>query len=339
MPDEISDVQLADRPMTPEPESPSYNADNSENDEVDAHLTHAAQLRKTSDNVYMSNRKSMNLRAYVHAVHRRTEAPTLLDSGATENFMSLMYAKWLKLPFKCLPYKQPLLNINGTTNKTGSLKYYIDLQVQTGTKRTSMCFFLTDLGHHRVILGYPWFASFISFSVPCTAYSPCHESIIVPQSCRQNLGPPPQTLSCVVAVERKCHRLKNDNTVPKLKGLTWYPPCQKPKPHHQSFNLDPLHTNYDSHHLGYNTLPINHDPLCLDHNLREYLQRFQSVLEGQWRRDGNTNKVWVLYIYNCHMVLTYLVVEHIQINAVLNGLASPSCIEPTSETFDGISTP
>jgi len=47
----------------------------------------------------------MSLRAYVHTVHRRTEAPTLLDSGATENFMSLMYAKWLKLPFKHLPYE------------------------------------------------------------------------------------------------------------------------------------------------------------------------------------------------------------------------------------------
>jgi len=34
----------------------------------------------------------------------------------------------------------------------------MDLQVQTGTKRTNMRFFLTDLGHHRVILGYPWFA-------------------------------------------------------------------------------------------------------------------------------------------------------------------------------------
>src|SRR5882757_10027546 len=45
------------------------------------------------------------------------------------------------------------------TNKTGSLKYYVDLQVQTGTKRTNMCFFLMDLGHHRVILGYPWFAA------------------------------------------------------------------------------------------------------------------------------------------------------------------------------------
>src|SRR5712671_1700273 len=148
-----------DGPLTPEPESPSRNNENPENDEADARLTHTAQLRKTSDNVYMSNRKSMNLRAYVHATHRRTETPALLDSGATENFMNLTYAKWLKLPFKHLPYERPLLNVDGTTNKTGSLKFYVDLQVQTGTKRTSMHFFLTDLGHHRVILGYPWFAA------------------------------------------------------------------------------------------------------------------------------------------------------------------------------------
>jgi len=50
----------------------------------------------------MSNWKSMNLRTYVHAAHRRTETAALLDSGAMENFMSLMYAKWLKLPFKRL---------------------------------------------------------------------------------------------------------------------------------------------------------------------------------------------------------------------------------------------
>src|SRR5712671_4412555 len=131
----------------------------SQNDEADTCLVHVAWLRKASDNVYMSNRKSMNLRAYVHAAHRRTEAPALLDSGATENFMNLTYAKWLKLPIKRLPYEQPLLNVDGTTNKTGSLKFYVDLQVQTGTKRTSMRFFLTDLGHHRVILGYPWFAA------------------------------------------------------------------------------------------------------------------------------------------------------------------------------------
>jgi len=101
-----------------EPNTPSYDADDSasdqsdetqnptsQNDEAEERLVHAAWLRKTSENVYMSNRKSMTLKAYIHAAHRRTEAPTLLDSGATENFMSLTYAKWLKLPFKRLPYE------------------------------------------------------------------------------------------------------------------------------------------------------------------------------------------------------------------------------------------
>src|SRR5712675_3514289 len=142
-----------------EAESVETQQPSSQNNEANARLAHAEWLRKTSENVYISNRKSLNLKAYVHAAHRRTEAPALLDSGATENFISLAYAKWLKLSFKRLPHERPLLNVDGTTNKTGSLKYYVDLQVQTGTKRTSMRFFLTDLGHHRVILGYPWFAA------------------------------------------------------------------------------------------------------------------------------------------------------------------------------------
>src|SRR5712672_1746925 len=131
----------------------------SQNDGANARLAHAEWLRKTSDNVYMSNRKSMVLKAYIHAAHRRTEAPTLLDSGATENFINLNYAKWLRLPFKRLPYERPLFNVDGSANKNGSLKYYTDLEVQTGTKRTNMRFFLADLGEHKVILGYPWFAA------------------------------------------------------------------------------------------------------------------------------------------------------------------------------------
>jgi len=94
-------------------DAPSHHADDSmsdqsdetqnptsQNNEANARLVHAAWLRKTSENVYMSNRKAMSLKAYVHAAHRRTEASALLDLGATENFMSLIYAKWLKLPFK-----------------------------------------------------------------------------------------------------------------------------------------------------------------------------------------------------------------------------------------------
>jgi hypothetical protein len=49
--------------------------------------------------------------------------------------------------------------MDGTENKSGKLKYYMDLEVQTGTNRTHMRFFLTDLGEHKVILGYSWFAA------------------------------------------------------------------------------------------------------------------------------------------------------------------------------------
>jgi len=150
---------LCDSEESEDEESAETQNPTSQNNEADARLVHAAWLRKTSDNVYMSNQKSMNLRTYVHAVHRRTETAALLDSGATENFMSLTYTKWLKLPFKHLAQERPLFNVDGSTNKSGSIKYYTDLEMQTGNKQTNMCFFLTDMGDHKVILSYPWFAA------------------------------------------------------------------------------------------------------------------------------------------------------------------------------------
>jgi hypothetical protein len=37
--------------------------------------------------------------------------------------------------------------------------FYTNLNVQMGTNSTKMQFFLTNLGEHRVILGYPWFST------------------------------------------------------------------------------------------------------------------------------------------------------------------------------------
>jgi hypothetical protein len=44
-------------------------------------------------------------------------------------------------------------------NKSGKLKYYMDLNVWTGKNMTMLWFFLSDLGEHKVILGYPWFTA------------------------------------------------------------------------------------------------------------------------------------------------------------------------------------
>jgi len=101
----------------------------------------------------------MTIRFYVHSIAKRAKAVAHLDLGATENFINLSYAKWLKLPIKQLPTPQTLLNVDGTENKSRKLQFYTNLDVQTGTTKTTLRFFLLDLGEHKAILGYPWFSA------------------------------------------------------------------------------------------------------------------------------------------------------------------------------------
>ena len=107
----------------------------------------------------MSARKSMTICFFIHFIAKRAKATALLDSGATENFMNLLYAKWLKLPIKELAQPRKLFNVDNTENVSEELKHYTDLQVQTGSKTTKLHFFLTHIGEQKAILGYPWFAA------------------------------------------------------------------------------------------------------------------------------------------------------------------------------------
>jgi hypothetical protein len=101
----------------------------------------------------------MTVQCYLHSIAKRAEVVALVDSGATENFLNLTYAKWLQLPIKTLKTPQKLYNVNGTENKAGELCYYTDLETKTGTVISKLRFFLSDLGEHKAILEYPWFAA------------------------------------------------------------------------------------------------------------------------------------------------------------------------------------
>jgi hypothetical protein len=100
----------------------------------------------------------MTVQCYLHSIAKRAKVVALVDSGATENFLNLTYAKWLQLPIKRLKNPQKLYNVDRTENKAGELCYYTDLETRTGTVTTKLRFFLSDLGEHKAILGYPWFA-------------------------------------------------------------------------------------------------------------------------------------------------------------------------------------
>jgi hypothetical protein len=51
-------------------------------------------------------------------------------------------------------------NIDGTHNKAGTIKDFVDLQVRVGPKTEEMKFLVTDLGEDEIVLGYPWLAAF-----------------------------------------------------------------------------------------------------------------------------------------------------------------------------------
>jgi len=59
--------------------------------------------------------------------------------------MSLPYVKYLHLPIKNLTEPRRLFNVDGTQNKAGDLKHYIDMSTRTRTKKVTLRYFLTDL--------------------------------------------------------------------------------------------------------------------------------------------------------------------------------------------------
>ncbi len=80
----------------------------------------------------------MTLHVFTHSRSKRAKTIVLLDSGATENFMSLPYAKYLHLPIKMLAEPQRLFNVDGTQNQAGDLKYYVNMSTRTGTRRVNL---------------------------------------------------------------------------------------------------------------------------------------------------------------------------------------------------------
>ena len=59
-----------------------------------------------------------------------------------------------------LKKERTIWNVDGTHNKSGAIKHYVDLQVRCGDRTKEMRFLVTDIGEDELVLGYPWLAAF-----------------------------------------------------------------------------------------------------------------------------------------------------------------------------------
>ena len=102
----------------------------------------------------------MKLTVPVYTAHAMAKQTALLDSGATENFIS--HRTWEKLGIGKKALEHPIIvyNVDGTRNKKGEVTHYCWLQVKHGGQEKLQQFFLMSLGGDRMILGYPFLREF-----------------------------------------------------------------------------------------------------------------------------------------------------------------------------------
>jgi hypothetical protein len=69
----------------------------------------------------------------------------LVDSGATDNFMNIKFTKQMRLGLQELLMPKKIFNIDNTTNKSGMIMHYLDLDVCTKGIHKEMWFLITDI--------------------------------------------------------------------------------------------------------------------------------------------------------------------------------------------------
>ena len=79
-----------------------------------------------------------------------------LDCGAGGRFIDQNYIRTKGLEKERLPEPIKVYNVDGTPNKQGTIKYYIDLNIEVHGRKQKERLLVTGLGRHKIILGLPW---------------------------------------------------------------------------------------------------------------------------------------------------------------------------------------
>jgi hypothetical protein len=110
--------------------------------------------------MYSMKLDSMTIPIRFNMYHKSTTVETLLDSGATHNFIDKNTLDSLGLGTRQLSQTLQVNNVDGTTNQGGNITRFCNLWLTQGDRTFKLGFYVADLGKDRIILGHPWFKSF-----------------------------------------------------------------------------------------------------------------------------------------------------------------------------------
>jgi hypothetical protein len=83
----------------------------------------------------------------------------LLDSGATDNFISPSVVDHFQIPSYELSKPRTIRNVDRTKNSIGAVTHAVNLEILYNGKKQNHNFFIIDLGTDHMLLGMPFFAA------------------------------------------------------------------------------------------------------------------------------------------------------------------------------------
>ena len=102
----------------------------------------------------------MKVPIMIKTSYKKAEVPSLVDGGATDNFINPQTVRRLRLGITKLDQAKRLFNIDNTQNKAGKVTHFVNLDITTHQQSQKMHFLILDIGKESIILGYPWLAAF-----------------------------------------------------------------------------------------------------------------------------------------------------------------------------------
>ena len=88
-----------------------------------------------------------------------SEVAALIDSGATDNFISPQVIQRFEIPTQKLDAPKPLRNVDGTPNKSGAIESTTDLILRYKGRTYTQTFNVADLGGDHILLGMPFLSA------------------------------------------------------------------------------------------------------------------------------------------------------------------------------------
>ena len=108
---------------------------------------------------FMPTQRSIYADVQLHSRRLHSNTRALVDSGATDNFISPALLRTSNIKAYKLSKPRIIRNVDGTKNNNGATKSAVLLTIRYNGRDTKQKFYVADLGEDWMILGMPFLAA------------------------------------------------------------------------------------------------------------------------------------------------------------------------------------